>query len=107
MAPTTLAPADAKTAATTLQNLQSVANAIKKDIESFGGNPALVSTFLNQDLALLAKIDEMTQKLPATPLSEISAAYNDLSALKDSYNSFLASYQGEIYDGANRRIELF
>lgn len=95
-APTTLSPSDAQTAKTTLQILQATAAALKTDIEAFGGNPALVESFLAQDVALLAKIDQLTQQIPSITTVEISAVFNELSALKGSYNSFLASYQGRI-----------
>ena len=91
-----MSPSDALTAKTTLQILQTTAAALKTDIEAFGGDPALVSSFLNEDLAVLTKIDQLTQQIPSITTVEISAVFNELSALKGNYNTFLESYQGNL-----------
>lgn len=69
---------------------------MKKQIEAFGGDQALVSPFLNQDLALLTKIDQLTQNLPYTTAAEIGAVFNAVSNLKGNYDTFLINFMGNI-----------
>lgn len=95
-APTTLAPTAEKTARTTLEILRSTADTLKLDIEAFEGDKMLVSDFATQDQAILTKINDLVQKLPYTTPEEIGAVFNDLSALRGSYDLFLATYQGKI-----------
>lgn len=90
-----------------LDDLLLTLSEFKSEILGFAGDPSLVGSYSTEADKLIDLVRQLKNGLPATTSTDITDAQNQVQALKDDYNNFLASFDGKFFILSLSCFEIF